>query len=91
MMGCLAGATRRILLVAMAITILTNLFEYGFEEPLGGFLFWRFRSPALDHLSLRLMESHWLKPVINLPMTLAAFAVLAGGAWLLIPRFRRAG
>ena len=68
---------RRILFASGVVTVLTNIFDYAFEEWMGGFLFWRFRSfgprvikilfwqihwPGMRDFSNRLMNSDWSCP-----------------------------
>jgi hypothetical protein len=84
------GWFRKILVWSGAIVVLTNLFDYGFEEWLGGFIFWRFHTNAMQNFSLRLMESNWALPVIHLPMTLAAMTVIGAGTFALVGKRRTA-
>jgi hypothetical protein len=84
------GWFRKVLLWAGVITVVTNLFDYGFEEWMGGFVFWRFKSPAMQDFSTGLMESNWKLPVIHLPMTIAAMVVIGAGASVLLRKRRAA-
>ncbi|MGA3068289.1 MAG: hypothetical protein ABSF29_15700 [Tepidisphaeraceae bacterium] len=70
---------RSLLTTAAAIIIATNLYEYAVERWLGGFWYWRNPSQQMNNLNLRLMFSPTATPLLQLPMTLAALAVLIAG------------
>jgi hypothetical protein len=83
------GRFRIILWIAAVVTVATNIFEYAVEKTmLGGFWYWRFPSQSLERLDHALMYSPYLLAIVRLPMTIAAFALLAVGAKVLLIRYR---
>ena len=73
------GPFRKLLWIALWVTVATNVFECAIETWLGGFLSIGLNSQPLLHLSALLFTHPRSIALIHLPMTLCSLTVLAAG------------